>query len=139
MKIGTIGYGGLKSVAEILACLPGNMQRLIASHDSRVLIVDVRRTRKSYIPAEELDALGCNYLWVKGLGNVSGNGQEWKPFLGLARAKNDLDLVADMIKRTNLAVVLLCAEKDVRQCHRRLVAEALAERVDGLEIVHFRQ
>lgn len=53
-----------------------------------------------------------------------------------------LDLMAERKVEQSLSrelvedAVLLCSEAAARHCHRRLVAEYLAERWDGVEIVH---
>jgi uncharacterized protein YeaO (DUF488 family) len=51
-----------------------------------------------------------------------------------ATAAEELDRLADELAH-GPATALLCLEEDPAGCHRRVIAEALATRAPGLEVV----
>ncbi len=90
----------------------------------------------------ELKAANIDYLWLVELGNpqkvdpemrvlrehLAQAGDEWPVQRGLRLLRQ---LVAEGAKHC----CLLCACKDYENCHRKLIAEALQERLPGLNLV----
>ncbi len=116
-------------------------------------LVDVRDlpfSRKRGFSKNALAALlgdsGVEYVHERRLGNPKPlrdyvkSGGDWGWFADtfrerLAMADDALDSVLARIERGEV-VCLLCFEADAARCHRSLVAEALAERADGLAVKH---
>lgn len=127
MTLHTIGYGNRSPEVVFAAIPPG------------ALVIDVRarpgcRWQPAYSKRQLAAHFGSRYHHRAALGNVSGSGEAWvSPLPGMV--ERDLAVIARLLE-AGRSVVLLCAEADVMRCHRRWVAEALAERVDGLAIVH---
>jgi uncharacterized protein (DUF488 family) len=123
----TIGYGNRKPEA-FFAMLPEGAK-----------IVDVRRSPTGWHQAYCLPGLkarlGDRYRWRGALGNgTNGTADHWDKLPG---ADDWLVGFAFWYKAYGgTPVVLLCAEADYQRCHRRFVAEEIARRVPGLEIVH---
>src|SRR5581483_2491336 len=121
----TAGYTGMT-----VEQLEGMMARL----EGRPLLVDVRFSPRSRNPAwagSNLRArFGADYLHVNALGNRNyrGGGP-----IELVDADEGARVVGPILK--DRPVVLLCACKDHRECHRKDAAEALAERL-GAEVRH---
>lgn len=135
--IATIGYQA--------ATVQGFLAALL---DDRVeLLVDVRAVASSRRPgfaktalAANLGGAGIEYLHLRGLGTPAagraaaraGRHEDMRRIyvrhLGSLEAQADLDALADLVL-TGRRICLLCFEADARYCHRRLVAEALAERL----------
>lgn len=142
----TVGYG--------LRLKPADIIRLVKEHDPNAspIVVDVRDSRESrrnkafdfrdreYVDrVEERFIPGCRYVWYRNLGNPSRK-LPWAPELGVG-APEAMDLLATTICRKGDTVyagplVLLCCETDHRRCHRADIADELARRVPGLEVVH---
>ena len=127
----TIGYGN-RPPAEFFALLPADCT-----------LIDVRYKPGGWSPSYNKSALeqrlGRRYLHFPALGNASGSADIWTPPLVLAPDVPDiLEALVSLMQcdATTGPVVLMCAEREANRCHRRLVAQALAERVPGLEIVH---
>jgi len=133
----TIGYGGRA---------PGEFTELLAAHGVRS-VVDVRlRPDKaamgSYAKAKDADKgiagllarAGIGYVSLPELGNVFLEYDDWperyEQFLAAAGP-----LLFDRLAGVAGPVCLLCAEKRVRECHRRHVA-AYLERTDGWTFTH---
>jgi uncharacterized protein (DUF488 family) len=133
----TIGYGGR---------LPEEFAKLLASHNVKT-IVDVRiRPDKaamgSYAKAKDADKgiagllarNGIGYVSLPELGNLFLGYDDWPErygkFLELAGP-----LLFDRLADIPGPICLMCAEKKVRECHRRHIAEYL-ERVAGWRFTH---
>lgn len=132
MKIYTIGYGGRKPT-DFFALIPEG-----------AMVIDVRRYPKGWEPAYCHDGLkarfGNCYLSVPSLGNISKDPNVWEPAQGQEAADIALHATAQMMHAfealNTSGIVLMCAEEDPNRCHRRIVAEKVAELVTGLEIIH---
>jgi len=120
----TVGYSGRK---------PAEIARL--SEELGALVVDVRLSPASRVPGFQASALaeilGGRYVWLRGFGNVNyrGGPMELADFDGAAQ---------ELEQRRGDGpgnVLLMCACRDVGSCHRRLVAERLAERW-GVAVAH---
>jgi uncharacterized protein (DUF488 family) len=95
--------------------------------------------------AAAIEEAGMRYVHLRALGTppegrLAGRRREWERFWGivdekLASVEAELDLrqTADIAKASPSC--LLCYEADWRVCHRRRIAEILAER-DGFGIRH---
>jgi len=123
MTIYTLGYSGWS--ADDVASL---LDRLDA------VLVDVRMSPRSRNPAFSgrrlAERLGDRYRHVRGLGNTNYRGGEivlhdWDGGLKELQA----------LTSGGRAVVLMCACADVNVCHRKVVAERLAE-LWSAEVVH---
>jgi uncharacterized protein (DUF488 family) len=92
------------------------------------MVIDVRANPfKAYLGVYTkpyLETKLDHYIWVRELGNPS---RSLPPVL----ANEELGLeIAHKILRDYNRVVLLCAEKDERQCHRRYIKSKLLEEND---------
>lgn len=93
------------------------------------LVVDVRRaphSRWAQWSREHLEEeLGERYTWLPKLGNAAGSSDEEA---GLKRL--------EWLLRRHGKVLLLCVEPDHRRCHRARIAEQMAQRLPGLQVIH---
>ena len=124
----TIGYGNRQPEA-FFALLPEGCT-----------VIDVRRSPRGWhaeYGKKRLRArLGRRYLSWTALGNSSGTAETWAPAEGIAAAWACIQAMCIHMETDDTPVVLMCAEADPLQCHRRLVAEEVARRVPGLQVVH---
>jgi uncharacterized protein (DUF488 family) len=141
-RLATIGYEGA-SVAGFLDALRG------ANID---LLVDVRAVAMSRRPgfaktalAANLRDAGIDYLHLRQLGTPaegraaarSGDHATMRRIfleqLATPGAQDELATLADLVS-SNRRVCILCFEADPAHCHRRLVAQALQQKI-GVDIV----
>lgn len=127
MTIYTLGYSGWKidAVARLL-------DRLGA------LLVDVRLSPRSRNPdfsgLRLYEQFGDRYLHVREFGNV--NYRQADVPVKLADFERGLWRLSEKMQETGVGdVILLCACRDLSVCHRKVVAERLAETMGG-EIIH---
>jgi len=135
MKIYTLGYGGRK---------PSELLQLLTDRRIRT-VVDVRLRpdqsafgafRRSKSPGKGIERLlaeqGIGYVPLIEMGNLFMESEDWRN-----RYRQLLDCAGDLLLRglDNIAdpICLLCAERNVADCHRSLIAEALARRGHGVE------
>ena len=123
MKIYTLGYSGWK-----LEQIEAEAQRLDA------VIVDVRLKASSRIPTFRGSVLqkrfGESYRWIPAFGNRNYRGGpiEIVDFhAGLAEVRK--------IAAAGRNVILMCMCRDAEMCHRKIVAEWLAEALQA-EVEH---
>lgn len=99
------------------------------------VLVDIRYSPWSknpdWIQAAMEDRFGDRYFYVKELGNVNYNKRE--EGIQLYDVETGLLRVCKIIKK--FPAILLCACKQHETCHRRVVAEEMAQRY-SLEVVH---
>jgi uncharacterized protein (DUF488 family) len=129
MKFWTIGYGNRKpqDFAEIL------------KQAGITAVCDIRRNPYSAwsgsYTAKELEKLldqkGINYHWLEELGNPSK--ENITEFEHLMEAEADKRL-ARLLELDESAICILCAEMDVKRCHRNIIAQHLGKR--GHEVAH---
>lgn len=112
------------------------------------LLVDVRAIAASRRPgfsktqlAAGLDERGIGYVHLRGLGtpkegrlavrsgDVGTMERIYRAHLKTAQAREEMDELASLVNTAG-PVCLLCYERDHRHCHRRFVAEIIAERDD---------
>jgi hypothetical protein len=129
------GYGRDRTFEDLLAALPEDRWG-----PWRIPIIDVRRSRASrnphwscrngsYPPEWKI------YVWLNHLGNAQeAKRGEWLPAHGPNLMIEHLLIAEGWLRKTG-AVVLVCAERDHRRCHRVQVAEALAART-GAKVAH---
>jgi uncharacterized protein (DUF488 family) len=139
----TIGYQG--------ATVPGVLDAL---RETRVdLLADIRAVASSRRPgfaktalAANVGKIGVEYLHLRGLGTPADGRAAARSGKHEAMRKIFLAHLATDVAQAQLAtltslvrdgrrVCLLCFEADAAQCHRTLVANALAKTL-GVEIVH---
>jgi uncharacterized protein (DUF488 family) len=117
----TIGYGN--------GTRAGLMERIPAG----VIVVDVRErpaSARAELSAAGLgEALGTRYWSLPALGNAGGRRDRWVVANGLL-AGFLLHGLGELLARGR-SICLLCAERDVRGCHRRFVAAELLKRAPG--------
>jgi uncharacterized protein (DUF488 family) len=142
MRLYTIGYEKA-ALAELVATLRRAGVRRV---------IDVRDRPQSRRPgfskrmlAASLEESGIDYVHLKGLGTPpegreANKRRQWDRFWGIvearletAEAELDLQRAADLAREAPSC--LLCLEADWHICHRRRVAERLAER-HGFETEH---
>ncbi len=126
MTIYTLGYSGW-SIEDVEAVL----DRLDA------ILVDVRMVPRSRWAAAWNSAvlakrLSERYTWLRAFGNVNYKGTfEQIEIADFPAGQQRLREIAD----TGKAVVLMCGCRDVNVCHRKVLAERLAQ-AWGAEIEH---
>ena len=143
LPVATIGYQA--------ATVPGFLRALT---DARVeLLIDVRAVASSRRAgfaktalAANLETAGIDYLHLRSLGTPadgraaarSGRHEEmhriFREHLRTHEAQEGLWRLEGIVKSPR-RVALMCFEADYRECHRTLVADALAERVP-IEVTH---
>jgi uncharacterized protein (DUF488 family) len=136
--VATIGYQG--------ATVPAVLEAL---RKARVdLLIDVRAVASSRRPgfsktalAANLATIGVEYLHLRGLGTPAegraaaraGKHAEMRRIflahLATEKAQDELTTAADLVSEGR-RVCLLCFEADAQHCHRSIVADALAKRLD---------
>ena len=114
-EIYTFGYGNCTTIEPLLFLM--NKYKID-------LVVDVRARPRAWTSRWSAPyltkQLGDKYISIIELGNTSGSAR-WIPL-------NPEEANKKMIELCNLAssVVLVCAEKDYKQCHRTEIAEQLS-------------
>ena len=142
MSITTIGYQG-RTVDDIIDVLQ--------AADVKIL-VDVRLTPRSRKPGLSKNGLaaglrdaGIDYVHLPQLGNPRDNrdafrrGDEaavarYRGVLRTPEGQAALDKLLRLARRRRIA--LMCFEHDAAECHRSMVAEALAEAGGMSQVVH---
>jgi uncharacterized protein (DUF488 family) len=122
-RIYTIGYAGWKF---------DDFKRLVERYDAVVLDIRYNPTSRmaEWRRVELSKCFGWCYLWVKGLGNE--NFARDCP-VKIHDFEAGLKLVTQQLTLGN--VILLCGCRDLATCHRKEVAERIAERFT-VEVVH---
>jgi len=137
MKVFTVGYGG-RNKEEFLALIRNNGIRTIID-------VRLRPDRSSmgiWIKAKTSDKgiekwlseAGIGYRSLIELGNVFLEFADWQERYGKLLESSG-ELLTDRLSDISDPICLLCADKRVAECHRKLIAEYLA-RYKGAEVHH---
>ncbi len=141
----TLGYNGWNPPLRREDILP--LVEAAGEVNPSPLVVDVRRSRGARInqafdlrsagnrPKAVEQALipGCRYAWAEELGNQSHT----LPWVRHPDADKNIAYLASVVAQTGDTIyrgplVLLCAEKDHRRCHRTEVAAAIQDEVERL-------
>jgi uncharacterized protein (DUF488 family) len=132
----TLGYGG-RSKEEVLAMLRSAGVKAVVDVRLRPDRASMGIFAKAKTPDKGLEhwlrEAGIEYYSFVELGNIFRDFDDWKRRYSelLDRAG---DLLTERLRTVPAPFCLLCAEKAPEQCHRRLIAEYLAER--GYQVVH---
>ncbi len=115
---------------------PGAHEQLdVLMEDPSMLLVDIRfaarsRWYRDWHKGRLVERWGPRYLHERRLGNV--NYQHRRKPIELLDAEGGVAAVVELL-RQGYSVLLLCACTDYQRCHRRLVAEMVAERLAQME------
>ena len=139
MKLYTIGYGGRKP-DELIGLLQGRGVKAIVDVRLRLDRSSMGTYAKARDPGRGIERLftdaSIQYFSFVELGNIFLDFEDWE-----GRYRQLMDQSADILLERLLQVpaplCLLCAEKLVSRCHRRIIAEHLARR--GYEVEHIEQ
>ena len=122
----TIGYahpGAAANVAQLM-------------RQEHIILLDVRlsprsRWQPTWNRAALQTAYGARYRWDKRLGNLNYQQRE----LGIELADGHLDAAreAAVLLAGGTSLILLCACKDARTCHRTTVAKLIQDAVQALQ------
>jgi uncharacterized protein (DUF488 family) len=140
-RLVSIGYEG-RTVDALIACL----------HEQAIdVLVDVRLNAISRKPglskrrlAAALEAAGIRYLHLRELGNPkenrdgirAGNRRARNQFWGILHDGAGSEALRHVTGLLHGQVVaLLCYEREHKQCHRALVAEALVQETPHLSVI----
>ncbi len=101
------------------------------------LVVDVRGNPYSRRPEWRKEALeerlGDGYRWIGWLGNENYRDGGEPRLRDARRGVQELKYLVDGGARK---VLLLCYERDWRECHRRMVADLAQRRISGARVQH---
>jgi uncharacterized protein (DUF488 family) len=133
----TIGYEGATVDGFLAALRAAGVELLV---DVRAVAGSRRAGFAKTRLAANLEGAGIGYLHLRGLGTPAdgraaaraGQAEEMKGIfrahLQTDAAQADLDVLVGLV-RAGRRCALLCLEADARQCHRSLVADAVAARL----------
>ena len=134
--IHTIGYGG-KNPSELVEELREHRIELVAD----VRMMPGRACMGSFVLAKEptkgiqklLADAGIEYVWLKELGNPDRKDPEMRVYR--TTVWDELpDRTRTLVEMASgRATCMLCAEKDVRRCHRGIIGDFL--RTEGWQVV----
>jgi len=135
MKFFTVGYGGRK---------PQDFIALLRKAGVRT-VVDVRlrpdrASMGSYAKARDpqkgieglLNAAGIGYRSLPELGNLFLDSEDW-PRLYQELIEKAGDLLTRRLQEVSEPFCLMCAEKRIAECHRRMIAAYLVTQGHGVE------
>ncbi len=122
----TIGYADIEAAAQV--------ERLM--NQEHMLLVDIRLSPRSrWRPAWNRNALRSvyseRYAWEPRLGNLHYQDRT----LAIKLAEGHMDAIHELAKllREGASIILLCACKDARTCHRTFVAKLIQDAVQKLQ------
>jgi uncharacterized protein (DUF488 family) len=136
MKIYTIGYGG-RDTKDFQDALLEKGVRSIADvrlRPDRASMGVYTKTRTSDKGIQKILAdVGIGYASIIELGNIFYNSENWqRPYRQLINKTGYL--LTDRLYDIEWPSALLCAERDVNRCHRKVIADFLIEQ--GFEVEH---
>ncbi len=138
----TIGYEGAELGALLATLTLAGVEHLV---DVRDVPVSRKRGFSKSKLAEALSETGIHYTHVKALGDPKAGREamrrgDYAGFLSIYNrhvladeAQQALNIVTDIARKAK--TVLLCYERNPKQCHRTIVAKLLQDR-DNFEIRH---
>ena len=136
MTVYTLGYGG-RSKEEVLALLRSAGVKAVVDVRLRPDRASMGIFAKAKTPDKGLEhwlrEAGFEYFSLVELGNIFVDRNDWEERYRQLLAQSG-DLLTERLAEVPEPFCLLCAEKAPEQCHRRLIAEYLAER--GYQVVH---
>jgi uncharacterized protein (DUF488 family) len=136
VKVYTIGYDG-RNPADLVALLQQKGIRAVVD----VRLRPDRASMGSYVRAKSpdrgiqalLNGAGIEYFSFPELGNIFLDRDDWSELYS-ALLNRAGDLLTARLKQTSQPFCLMCAEKHVAECHRRLIAGYLVE--NGYQVEH---
>lgn len=144
MEIYTTGFAG-KTAAEFFGALKENGIKLVIDirlNNSSQLAGFTKRTDLPYFLRELCNAsyihnpnLAPTQEILDAFKKEHGSWQEYESSFNALLAERKIE---ELLNKDDFSepVALLCSENKPTQCHRRLVAEYLKRKWDGLEIIH---
>ncbi len=137
MKFYTIGYGG-RVPDEFAGLLVRHGVRSIADVRIRPEVSSMGAYVKAKTPDKGIEKLlgerGIAYHSILELGNLFKDLGDWGPAYR-ALFERAGDLLVDRLDRLPNPFCLMCAEKRVAECHRRIIAEFLVS-TRGWDVEH---
>jgi uncharacterized protein (DUF488 family) len=125
MKLFTIGYGGRKP-ADFVALLTGAGVKTVVDVRLRPDKTSMGSYAKAKTPDKGIEALlaalGIGYRSLPELGNFFLGDDDW-PRLYEELVRKAGDLLTRRLADVPGPFCLMCAEKRVEECHRRMIAE----------------
>jgi len=136
MKIYTIGYGG-RAPTELTKALVARGIRAVVDVRLRPDRSSMGIYAKAKDPAKGIQGLltkaGIQYFSIVELGNIFMEMEDWaERYQRLIERAGDL--LTERLWQVPVPFCLMCAEKDVSNCHRSLIAAHLVSR--GHEVEH---
>lgn len=137
MKFYTIGYGG-REPQELVAALKESGVRAVADvrlRPERASMGVYTKGRSAEKGIEKLLASsGIGYIWIAELGNIFQDPHYWQHQYRQLLNKAG-HLLIDRLYEIETPFCLLCAERDVAQCHRKIIADYLVDQ-SGYKVEH---
>ncbi|MFQ6009448.1 MAG: DUF488 family protein [Candidatus Zixiibacteriota bacterium] len=128
MRFYTIGYGG-RSPEEFVKLLRERSVKTVVDIRLRPERAHLDVYRKSSNPHKGIQGLlekgGIGYVWLAELGNIFLEYENWRGLYSRLFEKSG-DLLTKRLFGVAMPVCLMCAEKQVRECHRGVIADYLA-------------
>lgn len=121
----TLGYAGHNAAEQLTRWM----------RDERTMLIDIRyRPRSRWYPQWNRNTLagqyGTRYCWEQRLGNLHYRDRE-KGILLAQRHQEAVQMAAELLYQ-GTSLVLLCACKEFRSCHRSHVAKLIQDALDAL-------
>ena len=136
MKCYTIGYGGRKPEELLLNLKMHGIQTIVdvRLHPERASM-GIYKMAKDHNKGIQglLQQNGIDYIWLVELGNIFLGDTNWETRYR-ELLNRDGDSMVSRLKEVEPPFCLLCAEKNVDRCHRRLIADFLESK--GFEWLH---
>lgn len=136
MKIYTVGYGGRKP-QELIDLLSANSIKAVVDvrlrPDKSSIGTYVRTKDNNKGIAGLLANVGIGYHSFVELGNIFRDFDDWQERYRCFMDKAG-ELLTERLSHVPRPFCLMCAEKQVGDCHRKIIAEYLAS--TGYDIVH---
>ena len=95
-----------------------------------------QRLAESGIAYEHRRALGtpADIRWFFKHGQIAEGREQFRAYVEGEQA-DALDELADELRAGGPPTALMCLEAEPEECHRRVIAEILTERLDDLEVI----
>jgi uncharacterized protein (DUF488 family) len=126
--VSTFGYAGLRGADDLRELLGDEIDLVI---DVRLRVWSGTRTWSTGTAAT-VEAAGYRYLWLPEAGNRA---YRTPGAVEIADMKVAIEMILDRVAAGD-RVALMCVCRDVRTCHRLVLADELQRRVPDLAVVH---